>query len=411
MFNPKSLCRTRKARFVLLIVVLVLPFGLPPVFNAKPLWGDMKVALNDHGESAKLLSGLATAVTSETPNAMPGSPATGQSETYKTDPLFLHLRELQVRLSLLSAQYTPAHPDVIDLKQQIADVKTRLDEKYGLLPAVNSPAQGTLPSQEVRPAAGPTPQTIDSGRSPESGDTSAEEKAELIETARLLAVLLDSGRIVIGKAQPGINNPRLEDKGFSSAVFEGQVRKEFLGRTGHDLRNLAPAQMPERAKTLLVRLAFFMQKAVQEAQSLINQKGIGFKGFIPATFATRVADTFSKDTGLKLRQIGPPTVEPRNPNNKPDEHERRALLVMQKSHPKVGDHIVEQQPGNQSVGVLLPLFYTKKCLGCHGTPKGQVDISGYEREGFKEGDIGGAISVMLPVDNGPLKARTEQLAP
>jgi general secretion pathway protein A len=45
---------------------------------------------------------------------------------------------------------------------------------------------------------------------------------------------------------------------------------------------------------------------------------------------------------------------------------------------------------------LLPLFYSKPCLACHGRPKGQLDISGYEKEGFQEGDLGGAISVSLP---------------
>ena len=35
-----------------------------------------------------------------------------------------------------------------------------------------------------------------------------------------------------------------------------------------------------------------------------------FKGSIPATFATQVAERFSKDTGLKLQQIGPPIRNP-----------------------------------------------------------------------------------------------------
>ena len=137
-------------------------------------------------------------------------------------------------------------------------------------------------------------------------DLSPAERMELSETARLLAVLLDSGRVVVGRAQATINNPRLEDKGFSSSVFEGQLRKEFQARTRHDLHNLAAAPMPESAKPLLLRLSFFMQKAVHDVQPDINKKGIGFKGFIPATFATQVAERFSKDTGLKLRQIGPP---------------------------------------------------------------------------------------------------------
>ncbi len=231
-------------------------------------------------------------------------------------------------------------------------------------------------------------------------DLSPAERMELSETARLLAVLLDSGRVVIGRAQATINNPRLEDKGFSSSVFEGQLRKEFQARTRHDLHNLAAAPMPESAKPLLLRLSFFMQKAVHDVQPDINKKGIGFKGFIPATFATQVAERFSKDTGLTLRQIGPPGAEPRNPNNKPDDQEELLLSAVQKNHPRVGDHIVEQQLSDRSgVRVLLPLFYNKQCLACHGSPKGAVDISGYEKEGFKEGDLGGAISIVLSAQN------------
>ena len=240
-----------------------------------------------------------------------------------------------------------------------------------------------IPSPSVNPA------------SPVVTEVLTAERAELAETARLLTVLLDSGRVVVGRAQPNINNPRLEDKGFSSNAFEGQLRKEFLTRTGHDLRNLAPAPMPERAKPLLVRLAFFMQKSVQEAQPLINKKGIGFKGFIPATFGTKVAQDFSRDTGIRLRQIGPPGVPPRNPDNKPDDQEEQALLAIQKSHPRIGDHAVEQQLTDSAVRVLLPLFYNRQCLGCHGKPKGEVDISGYPKEGAKEGDLGGAISVII----------------
>jgi len=231
-------------------------------------------------------------------------------------------------------------------------------------------------------------------------DLSPAERMELSETARLLAVLLDSGRVVVGRAQAAINNPRLEDKGFSSSVFEGQLRKEFQARTRHDLHNLAGAPMPESAKPLLLRLSFFMQKAVHDVQPDINKKGIGFKGFIPATFGTQVAHSFSKDTGLKLRQIGPPGKEPRNPNNKPDDEEELLLYAVQKNHPRVGDHIVEQQlADSRGVRVMLPLFYSKQCLACHGNPKGEVDISGYEKEGFKEGDLGGAISIVLSAQN------------
>jgi len=231
-------------------------------------------------------------------------------------------------------------------------------------------------------------------------DLSPTEMMELSETARLLAVLLDSGRVVVGRAQAAINNPRLEDKGFTASAFEAQLRREFQARTRHDLHHLAGAPMPESAKPLLLRLSFFMQKAVHDVQPDINKKGIGFKGFIPATFGTQVAHSFSKDTGLKLRQIGPPGKEPRNPGNKPDDEEELLLYAVQKNHPRVGDHIVEQQlTDHRGVRVMLPLFYSRQCLACHGNPKGEVDISGYEKEGFKEGDLGGAISIVLTAQN------------
>jgi general secretion pathway protein A len=242
----------------------------------------------------------------------------------------------------------------------------------------------------------------------EGNNLSPAERMELSETARLLAVLLDSGRVVVGRAQPTINNPRIGDKGFSSSVFEGQLRKEFQTRTRHDLHNLAGAPMPESAKQLLLRLAFFMQKSVQDAQPGINKKGIGFKGFIPAAFGTQVARDFSKDTGLQLRQIGPPGTEPRNPNNKPNEQEEQLLYAVKKNHPRVGDHIVEQQlADSRGIRVMLPLFYSKQCLACHGSPKGEVDISGYGKEGFKEGDLGGAISIVLSAPNKPTKSSDE----
>ena len=273
--------------------------------------------------------------------------------------------------------------------------------KESLKPVLGSIGTDQVFARDTRPTDSVPPVRLVSEVGAKVGhDLSPAERMELTETARLLAVLLDCGRVVVGRVQPAINNPRLEDKGFTASVFEAQLRKEFLARTRHDLHNLAGAPMPESAKPLLLRLAFFMQKAVHEVQPEINKKGIGFKGFIPATFGTQVAQSFSKDTGLKLRQIGPPGKEPRNPNNKPDDDEELLLYAVQKSHPRVGDHIVEQQlADSRGIRVMLPLFYNRQCLACHGNPKGEIDISGYEKEGFKEGDLGGAISIVLTAQN------------
>jgi general secretion pathway protein A len=284
--------------------------------------------------------------------------------------------------------------------------KTPASSVARVLPLTEPPV-APAESRHNRISERPTADTTSAGEKlTVSTDLTTAEKMEVSETARLLAVLMDAGRVVLGKAQPTINNPRLEDKGFSPSVFEGRLRKEFQVRTGHDLRNLPASPMPEQAKPLLLKMVFLMLKEVHDVQSDINKKGIGFKGFIPATFATKVAQNFTKETGLKVRQIGPPGIDPRNPANKPDDQEEQTLMLIQKNHPRVGDHVMEQQLPDHSVQVLLPLFYSRQCLSCHGKPKGEVDISGYEKEGFKEGDLGGAISVILPI-GGPAGARKD----
>jgi hypothetical protein len=43
----------------------------------------------------------------------------------------------------------------------------------------------------------------------------------------------------------------------------------------------------------------------------------------------------------------------------------------------------------------VPEYYSASCLSCHGSPKGQIDITGYPMEGRNEGDLGGVISITL----------------
>ena len=95
-----------------------------------------------------------------------------------------------------------------------------------------------------------------------------------------------------------------------------------------------------------------------------------------------------------MKQIAPAELL-RNPKNRPDDFEAAALQKLENSSHREDDRIFSDIAGEHAVRVLLPLFYSKQCLICHGEPKGQRDISGYPREGKKEGDLGGAISVKL----------------
>jgi hypothetical protein len=51
--------------------------------------------------------------------------------------------------------------------------------------------------------------------------------------------------------------------------------------------------------------------------------------------------------------------------------------------------------GRPAFRVIVPEYYVSSCLSCHGEPAGETDITGYPKEGGKEGDLGAAISITL----------------
>ena len=216
------------------------------------------------------------------------------------------------------------------------------------------------------------------------------------ETGRLLAILLDTGRETIAKKQELINDASIANKAFTSDVFERQVAEEFQQRTGVALTGLDAAKIPAMAKPLLARLMQESKKTIDTYQPVINVPGFAYKGLIPATFGTETATRFQSWSGIYMKQTAPSHLV-RNPRNKPDDYESAAFGRFSADPARDTDKVFsEVTDDGKFVRVLLPLFYHRACLACHGEPKGQRDISGYPREGAKEGELGGAISVKLP---------------
>ncbi|HRB17351.1 MAG TPA: hypothetical protein PK224_16270 [Nitrospira sp.] len=102
----------------------------------------------------------------------------------------------------------------------------------------------------------------------------AVERAEAEETARLLAKLLQSGRMVIERNQTLIDDPHKGEKGFTPELFEQQLVREFLAKTGIDLTALPAAPVsiliPPLAKELLPALVQASREVVRDAQVVIN---------------------------------------------------------------------------------------------------------------------------------------------
>ena len=217
-------------------------------------------------------------------------------------------------------------------------------------------------------------------------------REEIEKTAQHLATLLNVGRLIVERNQTRINDPRIGDKGFTPEVFEQEVIDEFMRQTTIDLKQL-PSHLFSLAKELLPMLLQSSKEVVADVQFVINQRGIGFKNFVPATFGSQAARKFSNRSHVKIKQTA---LNPRNLKNMPDAYEETGLKRLA-SQPASDASITEWINNETTLRVLTPIYYSKDCLACHGKPKGILDISGYPREGAQEGDLAGAISVQIPM--------------
>ncbi len=217
---------------------------------------------------------------------------------------------------------------------------------------------------------------------------------ELEHTARLLAILLDSGRAVVNENQARVDDPSTVEKRFTPDVFERQLTDMFQARAGINLQELETAKLGSRTKSLLKALVAVSKEVVAAAQQEINRQGVGYKGFIPAVFGARVAARFSAQAGVRLKQT---SLSPRNSSNRPDAYERSALEAFADPAYPREKVISDLSADSGSLRLMFPLYMTRQCLDCHGEPKGAIDRTGHPREGSLLGQNAGAISVLLPV--------------
>ena len=207
-----------------------------------------------------------------------------------------------------------------------------------------------------------------------------------------LTTLLRSARQVISDQQDLINEPR-RGKDLSARRLIEQATAKYAEQTGHPVPNLDPTSSEGQ---MLQSELDAMQEVMDEAQPLINDPKRGFKGFLPAVFAYRVAERFNRKVGkIGYLKLTAPSELVRHPSNLPDDWEDRIIKRNFLSGTWAKGRFVEQEAlldGKRAYRVLIPEYYEASCLTCHGGPKGSIDITGHKREGGKLGDLGGAIS-------------------
>lgn len=224
----------------------------------------------------------------------------------------------------------------------------------------------------------------------------AQDVSEDERTARSLATLLRAARTVISNNQDLINDAKLGDKGLTADKVLADTATIYKAQTGMDIDAMDRDSLHGR---LLQAQMDAIAKVMNDTQSIINASGIGFKGIIPSAFARMVNDQFQERMGneAEVKVTAPPDLI-RNRKARPDawEAEMISSRLSSPGWPK-GQALsaVADNRGRRAFRFLIPEYYAASCLACHGPPKGEIDITGYPKEGRNEGDLGGVISISI----------------
>jgi len=222
------------------------------------------------------------------------------------------------------------------------------------------------------------------------------DESEEVAIALSLAKMLQAGREVISSNQALINDPNRGDKGLTGDVVLAAAVENYKKATGIDPRSISPTA---REGHLLQSEMTAIKEVVDENQKYINEKGTGFKGFIPAIFARLVTERLEEKIGTEvlIKVTATPRLV-RNRKSRPDEW-KQSVIEGKFLDPEWtrGEVFYQAQPnaGRDAFRVMVPEYYGASCLSCHGQKKGEVDITGYPKEGANEGDLGGVISITL----------------
>lgn len=226
-----------------------------------------------------------------------------------------------------------------------------------------------------------------------SAATPAEDDAMI---AKSLATMLRAGRTVISLNQAKINDPALGNKGLDGKTVVAEAVKIYRETAGIDPNSID-------AKSRHGKLLRMEMEAIAEVldvhQQTINRQGVGFKGFIPAVFARQVSESFGRRaTGLAEIKVTAPAKLVRNPKARADAWESKAigekLMAVGWSKDMAFSEMSETK-GKIAYRTAMPEYYAASCLSCHGSPAGEIDITGYPKEGAQVGDLGGVISITL----------------
>ena len=147
---------------------------------------------------------------------------------------------------------------------------------------------------------------------------------------------------------------------------------------------------------------------IDSAQDAINYNHDGrydFKGVYCSVAGKSIARNFTQSTDCVVRYT---RENPRTGPDAPDAFEAAALAAFEEG--------AEEYYAVTTVDDASTFRYCKAvpvkhgCLTCHGEPAGELDETGFPREGYALGDLAGAVSLSIPMEVYEAEARERTMA-
>ena len=193
---------------------------------------------------------------------------------------------------------------------------------------------------------------------------------------------------------------------------EALFGQPFINNIKTTYQDMYSIPFPKVTNEYIDSLLTLMILVMEDNRTLLLDTDIGFKGFIPTIFAFQLSQKFKqRGYGINIKFTNFEE-RIRNKLNSPDYWEQTALArLKEEGVEEVLDNKVYFK-GNLAFRYMKVIKVTSMCLSCHGTPQDNPfnrgknknqwslkDNTGFRMEGWKLGEIGGAISVVLYLNN------------
>ena len=169
----------------------------------------------------------------------------------------------------------------------------------------------------------------------------------------------------------------------------------YLACTHVISENNVRSKVLTEAQTLAVEMQAVWDY-IDASQTAINHNSDGtydFKGIYCAVAGKGIARRFTRDAeGYTIRYVRD---SPRTATDEPDAFESEALRRFASGAQEYYE--MTDYEGAPSFRYVSKLTIEHNCLKCHGEPAGEKDETGFIKEGMSDGDLAGAVSIVIPV--------------